>query len=185
MNPETLGSFVRKTRGVFRDDERLRLSNHRKGRQADGTARVRPRSNRGRSSDAVSGAVRADTASLPGRATRHTLRGAEVPSTNRSTPTRRNLASVGVGTGPTPTPSARKPRRERRGGCHLPVLFVHIGLAVVCVPFVFYALLVASTRPVAEIYGTRHRTAGRVAASLWLVSFSMGVVIYAMLYHLF
>ncbi len=68
---------------------------------------------------------------------------------------------------------------------YLPVLFVHIALAIVCVPFVFYALLVASTRPIAEIYGTHHRTAGRVAASLWVVSFSMGVVIYAMLYHVF
>ena len=46
---------------------------------------------------------------------------------------------------------------------HLPVR--PLGLAVVCVPFVFYALLVASTRPVAEMYETRHRTAGRVAAS--------------------
>ena len=39
------------------------------------------------------------------------LWGAHVPSTNRSTPMRRNLASVGVGTGP--TPSAGKPRRRR------------------------------------------------------------------------
>ena len=88
----------------------------RTGRQADGTARVRPPSNGGRSPDAVSGAVQGDTASLPGRRTRHTPRGAHVPSTNRSTPMRRNLASVGVGTGP--TPSAGKPRRSRRGGCH-------------------------------------------------------------------
>jgi len=107
---------VRKTRGVFRDDERLRLSNHRKDRQADGTARVRLRPNRGRSSDQVSGAVRADTMSLLGHATRHTLKRAEVPSANRSTPTRRDLAPVGVGS--SPTPSAGNPRRSRRGGCH-------------------------------------------------------------------
>ena len=78
----------------------------RTGRQADGTARVRPPSNGGRSPGAVSGAVQGDTASLPGRRTRHTPRGAHVPSTNRSTPMRRNLAPVGVGTGPTP-PRAR------------------------------------------------------------------------------
>jgi putative membrane protein len=65
---------------------------------------------------------------------------------------------------------------------YLPVLFVHIALAIVCVPFVFYALLVAGTRPVADIYETRHRTAGRVAAGLWTISFSMGLLIYAMLY---
>lgn len=68
---------------------------------------------------------------------------------------------------------------------YLPVLFVHVALAIVCVPFVFYALLIAGTRPVAEIYETRHRTVGRIAATLWLISFSMGLVIYAMLYHLY
>ncbi|WP_254837596.1 DUF420 domain-containing protein [Natronomonas marina] len=68
---------------------------------------------------------------------------------------------------------------------YFPVLFVHIALAIVCVPFVFYALLVAGTRPTAEIYETRHRTAGRVAAALWLVSFTMGLAIYSMLYHVF
>ena len=108
---------VRKTRGVFRDDERLRLSNHRKDRQADGTARVRPHSNRGRLPGAISGTVQGDTASLRGHAIRHTLHRAYVLSTNRSTPIGRNLASVGVGTGP--TPNAGKPRRSRRGGCHV------------------------------------------------------------------
>jgi putative membrane protein len=68
---------------------------------------------------------------------------------------------------------------------YLPFLFVHIALAILCVPFVFYALLVAGTRSVAEIYGTRHRTAGRIAAGLWLISFTMGLAIYAMLYHVF
>jgi putative membrane protein len=68
---------------------------------------------------------------------------------------------------------------------YLPVLFIHVGLAIVCVPFVFYALLVAGTRPVAEIYESRHRTAGRAAAGLWLVSYTLGLAIYAMLYHVF
>lgn len=68
---------------------------------------------------------------------------------------------------------------------YLPVLFVHIALAIVCVPVVYYALLVAGTRPIADVYGTRHRTAGRIAAALWLVSFTMGLLIYAMLYHVF
>ena len=36
--------------------------------------------------------------SLSGRRIRHTPRGAHVPSTNRSTPMRRNLATGGVGT---------------------------------------------------------------------------------------
>jgi putative membrane protein len=68
---------------------------------------------------------------------------------------------------------------------YFPVLFVHIALAVVCLPFVFYALLSAGTRPIPEVYGSNHARAGRVAATLWLVSFSMGVVIYALLYHVY
>ena len=68
---------------------------------------------------------------------------------------------------------------------YLPFLAIHIALAVICIPFVFYALLSAGTRSVSEVYGTNHRRAGRVAASLWLVSFSMGIVIYALLYHVY
>ncbi len=68
---------------------------------------------------------------------------------------------------------------------YLPFLVVHIALAVVCIPFVFYTLLSAGTRPVTEIYESNHRRAGRIAAALWLVSFSMGLVIYAFLYHIY
>jgi putative membrane protein len=68
---------------------------------------------------------------------------------------------------------------------YFPILLVHIGLAVLCVPFVFYALLSAGTRPIKEIYESNHRRAGRIAAALWLISFSMGLVIYALLYHIY
>ena len=65
---------------------------------------------------------------------------------------------------------------------YLPLLGVHILLAVLCVPLLFYVMLLAVTRPVSEIYDTRHRIAGRVAASLWLVSFALGIVVYLLLY---
>lgn len=68
---------------------------------------------------------------------------------------------------------------------YVPFLAVHIGLAMLCVPFVFYALLSAETRPIAAISGTNHAQVGRIAATLWLISFSMGIVIYALLYHLY
>jgi putative membrane protein len=68
---------------------------------------------------------------------------------------------------------------------YLPFLAVHISLAVLCVPFVFYALLSAGTHPISELPETNHRWAGRIAATLWLVSFSMGLVIYALLYHVY
>jgi putative membrane protein len=65
---------------------------------------------------------------------------------------------------------------------YLPTLAVHVLLAVVCVPLLYYVALLAATRPVSEVFGTRHRRVGRVAASLWLVSFVLGNAVYAMLY---
>lgn len=72
-----------------------------------------------------------------------------------------------------------------RSYVYFPVLAVHIFLAIVCIPLLFYVLLLAATRPVTEIYETSHRRVGRVAASLWLVSFALGVVVYALLHALY
>ncbi|WP_418280053.1 DUF420 domain-containing protein [Halorubrum sp. DTA98] len=68
---------------------------------------------------------------------------------------------------------------------YLPFLAVHVLLAIACVPFVFYALLLATTRPPEELSRTRHAQAGFVAAVLWLISFSMGIGVYLMLHHVF
>jgi putative membrane protein len=65
---------------------------------------------------------------------------------------------------------------------YLPVLVVHMGLAIVCIPLVYYALLLAGTHDVGEIPATNHATVGRVAASLWVVSFALGIVVYLLLY---
>jgi len=68
---------------------------------------------------------------------------------------------------------------------YLPTLAIHIALAIVCVPLLYYALLLALTRPIEELPRTNHRRVGRVAASLWLISFALGVVVYAMLYVIY
>ncbi|MUW15412.1 DUF420 domain-containing protein [Halorubrum sp. CBA1125] len=68
---------------------------------------------------------------------------------------------------------------------YLPFLAVHILLAIVCVPFVFHALLLAATRPPTELQNTRHARVGSVGAVLWLISFAMGVGVYLLLYHLY
>jgi putative membrane protein len=65
---------------------------------------------------------------------------------------------------------------------YLPVLGIHILLAMVCIPFVYYALLLAGTRPRSAIPGTSHARVGRVAATLWLISFSLGLVVYTLLH---
>ncbi|SHH38690.1 DUF420 domain-containing protein [Halobaculum gomorrense] len=68
------------------------------------------------------------------------------------------------------------------GFVYLPLLAVHILLAIVCVPLVVYALTLAATRPITDLSDTAHKRVGRVAASLWIVSFALGVVVYALLY---
>jgi len=68
---------------------------------------------------------------------------------------------------------------------YLPFLAIHILFAMVCLPFVYQALLLAGTHTVAELPETAHRRVGRVAASLWLVSFAMGIGVYLMLHVLF
>ncbi|KAB1198754.1 MULTISPECIES: DUF420 domain-containing protein [Haloferax] len=65
---------------------------------------------------------------------------------------------------------------------YLPTLAIHILLAIVCIPLVYYVLLLALTRPISEIFDTQHSRFGRVAASLWLVSFVLGNVVYVLLY---
>ena len=65
---------------------------------------------------------------------------------------------------------------------YLTVLAIHVLLAIVCVPLLYYVLLLAVSRSVPEIRRTNHRRIGRIAATLWLVSFGLGVVVYALLY---
>ncbi|OVE84465.1 DUF420 domain-containing protein [Natronolimnobius baerhuensis] len=65
---------------------------------------------------------------------------------------------------------------------YLPLLAVHIFLAVVCIPLVYYALLLASAYPTAELRRTSHARVGRYAATLWLVSFSLGIAVYVLLH---
>lgn len=83
--------------------------------------------------------------------------------------------------GPTPFPGPETVYRL----VYLPLLAIHIGLAIVCVPLLYYVLLLALTRPVTELPETPHRKVGRVAASLWLISFTLGVVVYAQLYLIY
>lgn len=68
---------------------------------------------------------------------------------------------------------------------YLPLLAIHILLAIACIPLVYYALLLAATRPVSDIPQTAHRRFGRLAAAFWLVSFSLGIAVYLTLHVLF
>lgn len=68
---------------------------------------------------------------------------------------------------------------------YLPLLGVHILLAIVCIPLVYYALLLAFSYSVGELRRTRHAAVGRVAASLWVISFSLGIVVYLLLHGVY
>lgn len=68
---------------------------------------------------------------------------------------------------------------------YLPLLGIHILLAMVCLPLVYYVLLLAVTRSVRELRRTSHARIGRVAASLWLISFTLGVAVYVILHGVY
>ena len=68
---------------------------------------------------------------------------------------------------------------------YAPLLAVHVLLAVVCVPLLYYVVLLAVTRPVSEIPATPHPRIGRVTVVLWLTSFALGIVVYLLLYVLY
>ncbi|MDS0478524.1 DUF420 domain-containing protein [Natrinema sp. 1APR25-10V2] len=65
---------------------------------------------------------------------------------------------------------------------YLPLLAIHILLAIVCIPLLYYALLLAFSRPIAELRETSHARIGRFAATLWLISFSLGIVVFVLLH---
>lgn len=65
---------------------------------------------------------------------------------------------------------------------YLPLLAIHILLAMVCVPLLWYVGLLGATRTVPEIRQSAHARVGQIAAALWLISFSLGVVVYLLLY---
>lgn len=69
---------------------------------------------------------------------------------------------------------------------YLAMLAVHIILSVVSVPVVLHALVLGITHTPEELraMGT-HRKVGRIAASAWILSLSLGVVAYLLLNHVY
>ena len=65
---------------------------------------------------------------------------------------------------------------------YLPILTIHIVLAIVAIPLVFDAIALAITVPRHRLGATRHPRVGRLAASLWIVSFGLGITVYFLLH---
>ncbi|MFW6449031.1 MAG: DUF420 domain-containing protein [Halobacteriota archaeon] len=68
---------------------------------------------------------------------------------------------------------------------YLPLLVVHVGLAVVCLPLLYYVVLLAASHPVSRLPATNHARVARPALALWATSFLMGLAVYANLYLLY
>lgn len=68
---------------------------------------------------------------------------------------------------------------------YLLMLAIHIGLSVLAVPLVIYALVLGLTHTPAELAATRHAAVGRIAAGTWILSLMLGVVTYVLLNHLY
>ncbi len=64
---------------------------------------------------------------------------------------------------------------------YLPVLTVHVTLSILTVPPVVYNVVTGLTRPAGEVRATGHPRVGRVAATLWTVSLSLGILVYFLL----
>lgn len=69
---------------------------------------------------------------------------------------------------------------------YLAMLAIHVVLSIVSVPVVLYALMLGLTHTPTELReSTAHRRVGRVAASAWIVSLTLGVVTYVLLNHVY
>ncbi|QGN06459.1 DUF420 domain-containing protein [Halorhabdus sp. CBA1104] len=68
---------------------------------------------------------------------------------------------------------------------YLLVLAIHISLAILCLPLLYYVLLLAYAYEPDELPSTPHPRVGRIAAGLWAISFALGIVVYLLLYVVF
>ncbi|WP_135661779.1 DUF420 domain-containing protein [Halorhabdus rudnickae] len=65
------------------------------------------------------------------------------------------------------------------------LLAIHVSLAILCLPLLYYVLLLAYGYDAAELSETNHPRVGRIAAPLWATSFALGIVVYLALYVVF
>lgn len=69
---------------------------------------------------------------------------------------------------------------------YLAMLAVHVSLSIVSVPLVIYQVITGLTHTPHDLrVATRHRTIGRLAASAWILSLTLGVLAYLLLNHVY
>ena len=68
---------------------------------------------------------------------------------------------------------------------YLVMLAIHIGLSVLAVPVVLYAVILGLTHTPAELRDSLHPRVGRVAVAAWSLSLFLGIVTYVLLNHVY
>ena len=66
---------------------------------------------------------------------------------------------------------------------YLPILIIHLALSIICIQPVLYVALIGLTHRIEDIPRTRHRLVGRIAVPMWILSLTLGLVVYILLYH--
>lgn len=66
---------------------------------------------------------------------------------------------------------------------YLPTLIIHLALSIICIQPVLYVALIGLTRKIEDIRRSRHRLVGRIAVPMWILSLSLGLVVYILLYR--
>lgn len=68
---------------------------------------------------------------------------------------------------------------------YLPVLIIHITLAVLLLPFLFYVALIGLTYSVPDVMASPHRRVARPTLLLWAITFVLGLTVYVQLHLLY
>lgn len=68
---------------------------------------------------------------------------------------------------------------------YLGMLGIHIGLSVLAVPVVLYAVILGLTHDPSELPETAHPRIGRVAVAAWGLSLALGILTYLLLNHVY
>ena len=64
---------------------------------------------------------------------------------------------------------------------YLPVLIIHLTLSIICIQPVAYVALIGLSHRIDDIPRTKHRLVGRVVVPMWILSLTLGLIVYAML----
>lgn len=68
---------------------------------------------------------------------------------------------------------------------YLPILIIHLVLSIICIQPVLYVASIGLTHRIEHIPRTKHKIVGRIAVPMWILSLSLGLVVYILLYRVY